>query len=1001
MASTEDITHQAISSYFIGPRAENLAEFRNNISVILDEIQFAREKCFKEDVENGYTFISPSVQESDEFKRVTAKVAKAVQQTARLLGQHSIPYWSPRYQGHMCTDLTVPSLLGYFMTMIYNPNNVALEVSPITTVAEMEVGEQIKNEPKGWAHITSGGTVANLEALWVARNLKFYPLAIRKAMDDADGPLRFLPDGFKVRTCQGRSKSFRELSTWELLNLRPKTILDIPDRLYSEFGITPTFLNEALDQYKIQTSGKGVLARHFGVERIEYITPATAHYSWPKAGAVLGIGSANMTSIAVDHAGKLDLGKLEKYLEGKLERQEPVYSVVADIGSTEEGAVDPLVKILSLRQHFQAKGLSFLVHADAAWGGYFRTMLPVGPEPAVDSTGSMAGRDGGSDGLVPDLALRVETQEDLFALRYCDSITVDPHKAGYIPYPSGVLAYRDGRIRSQITWTAPVLSMGSTDDTSIGIYGVEGSKPGAAAMATWLSNRCIGLHPQGCGALLSEACYSSSRISALWAALATHDDSFIIVPFNMLPSEESGDAKAIEVEKQRIRDEILTKTNAELVANNQGKKPAERTMTLLRALGSDLNINAFALNWRHPNGTVNTDVEEANYLMRRVVRRLSVDSPNDKPAKIPLFLTSTEFSPALYGECLANFKKRLGLETSDDSMMVLRNVVMSPFASLSSKGDFINMLGETFKQVLEEEVKVCQARNDGSPDYHSFLIHGTDSVFLVYRPMFNIAKHSRQIIIAVELDEDGGKAYRALKGNTEETIILKSANKIDLDRLIQGVESGERTTFVANLMTESNGMIHSRLQVSLTRILKNRSLQLSSLSPAYPFELFPFYIYGTLSDAHIDHILTRSPNITLSASSVLANDTPSPSPSDSLTAALASGAILTLSSHYERPLQPFPSSNDALPSPFFFRPGAEFAVKIWADPAHPSDSIRGVLERVAKQEPLATGTVTLGEDVVVDVEKLNRDPWGEEKDFGDKVAKWRKRFKSIADGGVV
>lgn len=38
------------------------------------------------------------------------------------------------------------------------------------------------------------------------------------------------------------------------------------------------------------------------------------------------------------------------------------------------------------------------------------------------------------------------------------------------------------------------------------------SKPGAAAMATWLSNQCIGLHPQGYGALLSEACFSSSRV---------------------------------------------------------------------------------------------------------------------------------------------------------------------------------------------------------------------------------------------------------------------------------------------------------------------------------------------------------------------------------------------------------------------------------------------------------------------------------------------------------
>ncbi len=35
------------------------------------------------------------------------------------------------------------SLLGYFMTMIYNPNNVALEASPLSTVAEIEVGEQL------------------------------------------------------------------------------------------------------------------------------------------------------------------------------------------------------------------------------------------------------------------------------------------------------------------------------------------------------------------------------------------------------------------------------------------------------------------------------------------------------------------------------------------------------------------------------------------------------------------------------------------------------------------------------------------------------------------------------------------------------------------------------------------------------------------------------------------------------------------------------------------
>jgi glutamate/tyrosine decarboxylase-like PLP-dependent enzyme len=186
----------------------------------------------------------------------------------------------------------------------------------------------------------------------------------------------------------------------------------------------------------------------------------------------MGIGSENLVKVDVDDAARVDIDKLEQHLTRCLKEEQPVYAVVAVIGSTEEGAVDPLRKILAMRQFFQAKGLSFLVHADAAWGGYFATMLPKGGTIPGESGVRLPGRDGGGEGIVPDLSLRVETQEDLFAMRYCDSITVDPHKAGYIPYPAGALAYRDGRIKSLVTWTSPYLSRGSV--TSIGIYGVEG-----------------------------------------------------------------------------------------------------------------------------------------------------------------------------------------------------------------------------------------------------------------------------------------------------------------------------------------------------------------------------------------------------------------------------------------------------------------------------------------------------------------------------------------------
>ncbi len=142
----------------------------------------------------------------------------------------------------------------------------------------------------------------------------------------------------------------------------------------------------------------------------------------------------------------------------------------------------------------------------------------------------------------------------------------------------------------------------------------------------------------------------------------------------MLPSElgPNPTEEKIEAEKERIRWDIVKKTNAK-IAEEDGKRPDDlKAMKLMRELGSDLNINAFALNFRYEDGRLNDDIEEANYLMQRVVETLSVDSPTDDPTKIPLYLTSTEFSDELYGKCKANFVKRLGLEQStQDRKLVL------------------------------------------------------------------------------------------------------------------------------------------------------------------------------------------------------------------------------------------------------------------------------------------------------------------------------------------
>ena len=46
----------------------------------------------------------------------------------------SPPFFSSRYYGHMTWETTIPSIVGKFATILYNPNNCAFEASPYTTL---------------------------------------------------------------------------------------------------------------------------------------------------------------------------------------------------------------------------------------------------------------------------------------------------------------------------------------------------------------------------------------------------------------------------------------------------------------------------------------------------------------------------------------------------------------------------------------------------------------------------------------------------------------------------------------------------------------------------------------------------------------------------------------------------------------------------------------------------------------------------------------------------
>lgn len=124
----------------------------------------------------------------------------------------------------------------------------------------------------------------------LARNLKFYPLALKEAMRPR-AALSFTADTFEVHKCATPHEltNFYDLELWDLLNLRPEEILSIPNRLHTQFAITSAFLEKALLPFIVQTTGKDLYEAKYDIEHpFLYFVSSTRHYSWPKAaGAVI------------------------------------------------------------------------------------------------------------------------------------------------------------------------------------------------------------------------------------------------------------------------------------------------------------------------------------------------------------------------------------------------------------------------------------------------------------------------------------------------------------------------------------------------------------------------------------------------------------------------------------------------------------------------------------------------------------------------------------------
>src|ERR1700729_2810045 len=97
-------------------------------------------------------------------------MAEVLEATAHRLGD-TYPYFHPLYAGQMLKPPHPIARAAYALAMWINPNNHALDGGRASSRMEVEAVREIAGM-FGWAeylgHLTSGGTFANLEALWVA-----------------------------------------------------------------------------------------------------------------------------------------------------------------------------------------------------------------------------------------------------------------------------------------------------------------------------------------------------------------------------------------------------------------------------------------------------------------------------------------------------------------------------------------------------------------------------------------------------------------------------------------------------------------------------------------------------------------------------------------------------------------------------------------------------------------------------------------------------------------
>ncbi|HKV76316.1 MAG TPA: pyridoxal-dependent decarboxylase [Gemmatimonadales bacterium] len=621
----------ALRAWFLGPRGENADLLERLVLESLRDHVFWRRNFHPED--------GVAIREADRRREgYEDAVATMTQELIGLLAElkQDAPLFSGRYKGHMIGEQTIASQVGWFATMLYNPNNIASEVSPATTRLELEAGGQLArmigyDPDRSWGHLTSGGTIANFEALWLARSVRYLPVA-------AAGAARELGVDPSVVLPGGGTSPLSELPLWQLVNITGEATLDLWDRLWQ--AAPRTDVQRALANHSLAAIGYQEYSRRLALDYGDplpagvVLLASTAHYSWEKIVRALGIGSNQLVHIPLDTSFRMDPGALWSEISRLARRRQPILACVSVCGTTEESAVDRLDQILEVRQRAERElGVSFHLHSDACYGGYTAAVTR-----RADGSRRPAGEIRGSAGTDWPTTEWVRAIE---ALGEADSVSIDPHKMGFVPYSAGAILVRDGRTRQLVATDPPYLAPDQSEvgvERFLGRYILEGSKPGAAAAAVWLSHKVLPLDERGYGYLIERTVAGARR---LHEALGTG----ALAPFR-----------------------------------------------IVRLPAPDINIVCFVVVFPGADS-----LPRLNAFNQRIYQQLSLARPDGAPEYI---ITRTRLRSPMYDGAIDPLLAEIGVGTvgdwrdgGDEGLVVLRCTVMDPFLTEPAPDHVAGLLG--------------------------------------------------------------------------------------------------------------------------------------------------------------------------------------------------------------------------------------------------------------------------------------------------------------------